>query len=325
MERYTLEDYNKVLALKKEGLGSLRISKKLGFPRATVEGWINCGRKPYYFSEKRIKACNSKKNIKRLRKLSKKSQPLAIIKARKVNIKPLKNKKVDGQLAYVLGVLLGDGHISQGRIILSAIDKDFVRNFKSNLEGWSKYEARFYWRKIKVSGKIKRRKIQWVCYLDAVEIGKFLRNFDINKLKKKKEKILFLRGFFDSEGSFSKDYELIAYNKDYKKMGVVSKFLNDLGLENRINRYTVKNINGKSILYYYLKIIGKSRYLFYQKIGFSIQRKQERMRNWVEKIAIKKYKGENTNIKQRAYELNNTRRSKTTRIQNGRRTKKIEK
>jgi len=300
MKNYTLEDYNTVLGLRKEGLGSLRISKKLGFPRATVESWINCGRKPYYLSEKRIKACNSKENIERLRKLSKKSQPLAIVKARKINTKPLQNKDIDRDLAYILGVLMGDGHLSQRRTVLSAIDKEFVENFKDSLERWSKYKARFFSRNIKVSGKIKRRKIQWVCYLDSVEIEKFLKSFNISDLRKPEYKVYFIRGFFDSEGSFSKDYELIAYNKDYGKVKFVNKLLNDLGLDNRIKKYTVKNIKDDSILYYYLKVIGRARYLFYQKIGFSIQRKQRRMESWVEEIAAKKYGKKETYAKLKA-------------------------
>ncbi len=294
MRRYTLKDYNEVLLLKKEGWGSLKISKKFNIPRATIEGWINCGRKPYYISEKRIKACNSKENIQRLKKLSKKSQPIAVKKAREINVKPILNNKIDKNLAYILGVLFGDGHLSQGRIILSATDKDFVENFKNKLEKWSKYDTRIYSRNIKVSGKIKKRKIQWACYLDSVEIGKFLKKIAINNLKEKQHKVSFLRGFFDSEGSFSKDYELITYNKDLEKMKQVSKFLGDLKLDNRIKGYTVKNINGKKILYYYLKVIGKSRYLFYQRVGFSIQRKQNKMEEWVQKIAMNKYKENNT-------------------------------
>jgi len=289
MKKYSLEDYNGAIKLRKKGFGSLRISKLLNLPRPTVEGWINQGRKPYYFSEKRIKACNSKKNIERLRKLSKKSQPLAIKKARKLNTKPLKNSKLTFELAYILGVLNGDGHVSQRRIILSAIDKDFVQTFKKNLEQWSKYKSRFYSRLIKTDDKIKKRKIQWVCYLDSIEVERFIKNFDYKKLRKNIDKVNFIKGFFDSEGSFSKDYELIAYNKDYKKLKLISQFLSDLGLDNRIRTYTVKNINKVNIKYHYLKVLGKARYFFYQKIGFSIQRKQKRFEKWVQNIGQRKY------------------------------------
>lgn len=220
----------------------------------------------------------------------KKSLLLAIEKARLVNTKPLKNKKLTSELSYVLGVINGDGHVSQRRIILSAIDKDFVKNFKYNLDKWSKYKSRFYSRLIKTDNKIKNRKLQWVCYLDSIKIENFIKNFNYNNLKDVNHKIQFIKGFFDSEGSFSKDYELIAYNKDYSKLKLISNYLFDLGLNNQIKTYTVKNINNKLIKYHHLKVLGKSRYLFYQKIGFSVQRKHKRLETWAQTIGLK-YKG----------------------------------
>ncbi len=293
MRKYSLKEYGKVIKLKDKELGSLRISNLLNIPRPTIEGWINQGRKPYYFSEKRIKACTSKENIKRLIKISKTSQPIAVAKARIVNTKPIKNLEITDELSYILGVINGDGHVSQRRIILSAIDKDFVQTFQKHLEKWTCYKTRLYSRLIKLDNKIKKRKLQWVCYLDSIEIEKFVKNFDYNKIDQDSYKINFLRGFFDSEGSFSKDYELIVYNTNYNKLKRVSNYLSDLGLNSRIKGYTVKNINYKPISYYYLKVIGESRYSFYQKIGFNIHRKQRRLINWVQTIGQKKYGGEN--------------------------------
>ena len=73
------------------------------------------------------------------------------------------------------------------------------------------------------------------------------RKFRDEKIKDDQNKISFIKGFFDSEGHFSKDYELIAYNKDITKLNLISSFLSDLGLENKINTYTTKNINGNNI------------------------------------------------------------------------------
>ena len=183
MRKYSLKEYGKVIKLKDKELGSLRISNLLNIPRPTIEGWINQGRKPYYFSEKRIKACTSKENIKRLIKISKTSQPIAVAKARIVNTKPIKNLEITDELSYILGVINGDGHVSQRRIILSAIDKDFVQTFQKHLEKWTCYKTRLYSRLIKLDNKIKKRKLQWVCYLDSIEIEKFVKNFDYNKIQ----------------------------------------------------------------------------------------------------------------------------------------------
>ena len=44
--KYSLGDYNKAMKLHKQGFGSLRISKILGYDtRSAIEDWINKGRK----------------------------------------------------------------------------------------------------------------------------------------------------------------------------------------------------------------------------------------------------------------------------------------
>jgi hypothetical protein len=290
--KYNLSQYNQAMKLKEQGLGSQRIAKILKIKsRNTVEGWINKGRKPYYFSEKRIAACNSKENVERMRAMNKITQPKAVEAARIKNTKPLKNNKLTSNFAYVLGVILGDGNSSQRRVILSATDKDFVLAFKSNLEKWSKYKSTFSSRRIKDDDKVKNRKLQWVCYLNSIEIEKFVNNFDYSKIKKNEHKAALVKGFFDSEGRFTEDYELLAYNSDKLLTDQISQYLTDLEIKNKISTYTVKNINGKEIQYNYLKVPGKSRYDFYQKVGFNIQRKQKELERWVLKIGQSKYGG----------------------------------
>ena len=48
---YTPKQYNKAMKLKKQGLGSLKISKILKIKnRSVIEGWINKSRKPLSIS-----------------------------------------------------------------------------------------------------------------------------------------------------------------------------------------------------------------------------------------------------------------------------------
>ena len=85
-----MEDYNKAIELHKQGLGSLRISKILGHSNGgVIEDWINKNRKPYYFSEGRIQACNSKENVERMRKMNKITQPKAVKISAELRIKRL--------------------------------------------------------------------------------------------------------------------------------------------------------------------------------------------------------------------------------------------
>ena len=99
---------------------------------------------------------------------------------------PESAKKLSEELAYILGVIYGDGHVSikQRRVILSATDKDFVLNFRDNLEKWSNFKARFYKRDIKTNETIKNRKSQYVSYIDSIEASKFFNDFNLNLIKK---------------------------------------------------------------------------------------------------------------------------------------------
>jgi intein-encoded DNA endonuclease-like protein len=285
---YTLKQYKQAIKLKKQGLGSQRIANLLGIPnRGAIEDWINKGRKPYYFSDKRINACNSKENVERIRALNRITQPLAIKKAAEVNKKKLPNtaKKISLELGYILGVIYGDGCISvkQRRVILSAVDYDFVLTFRKALEKWGGFRTKFYSRKIKTDSIIKNRKLQWVAYIDSLEAAKFLKNFDINNLliPHKKIRYAFLRGFFDSEGSIDKDNTILAYNTNKKLVYFAQKLLNSVKITSRIKSYKVKNMNGKEIDYYHLKIDKDDRLDFFNKIGFSIERKQCKLRNYI--------------------------------------------
>ncbi|MBS3150273.1 hypothetical protein J4425_00490 [Candidatus Woesearchaeota archaeon] len=187
--KYTQDKYNQAIKLKNQGLGSLRISKILRLKsRSAVEEWINRGRQPYYFSKKRINWSSSEKNKERIRRLNKITQPKATKISAELRTKrlPESAKKLSEELAYILGVIYGDGHVSikQRRVILSATDKDFVLNFRDNLEKWSNFKARFYKRDIKTNETIKNRKSQYVSYIDSIEASKFFNDFNLNLIKK---------------------------------------------------------------------------------------------------------------------------------------------
>ena len=282
---YTLQEYNKAIELHKNGLGSQRIAKILGYKcRSVVEEWINRGRKPYYFSDKRIAASNSKANIERMRAMNKITQPKACKIAAELNTKKLKTKYklLTKELAYILGVIYGDGHVSikQRRVILSAIDKDFVLNFKENLEKWSGFKTRFYLRNLKLSKLIKRRKPQWVCYIDSIEAAKFLKKFNRDNIKycNKVIKYEFIKGMFDSEGSVTLDGSIHIYNSDKSLINFVNKLINNLGIKTSLlSRTCINNLTLKPITMYKISILGETRKHFAKEIGSSIERKKERL------------------------------------------------
>jgi len=181
-----------------------------------------------------------------------------------------------------LGVIYGDGHVSvkQRRAILSVIDKDFALNFKDNIEKWSGFKARFYTRIIKTDNKIKKRKPQYVCYIDSIEASKFLKNFKLNLIKSSSKTIKkeFIKGFFDSEGHVSTNNGIILYNSDYKLSKFVSLLLNSLNITNSIkSRIIFNHLTNKDLTMHNIKISRESRPLFTKKINSSIKRKQDRL------------------------------------------------
>ncbi len=251
--RYSIEEYNKAIELHKKGFGSLRISKILGYKtRSAIEDWINKDRKPYYFSEKRIKACNSKENVERMRAMNKLTQPNAVKISAELRTKriPESAKILSEDLAYLLGVIYGDGHVSvkQRKVILGVTDKEFAMKFKETIERWSGFKARFFTRQIKLDEYIKSRKIQYVSYIDSIEAARFLKNFDLTTLMNAKTEVkcAFIKGFFDSEGtvlkmnSYTKSLGLSCSNTKLELISLIKRLLESLNIEPRMNITKIK-------------------------------------------------------------------------------------
>jgi intein/homing endonuclease len=151
------------------------------------------------------------------------------------------------------------------------------------LENWSKFSARFYSRDIKRPEYIKKRKIQWVSYIDSKEAADFLANVDTKIISEAPKDIrcAFLKGLFDSEGSVSKD-SVIFYNSNKYLIELVYTLLIELGIEPRINDYKAKSLSGKEISYSRVCIYKKdSLKKFANLIGFSIRRKSDKLHTLV--------------------------------------------
>jgi len=315
--KYSLEDYDKAIELHKKGFGSLRISKILGYDtRSAIEDWINKGRKPYYFSEKRILACSSKENVERMRTMNKVTQPKAVKISAELRTKrlPKDAEVLNEDLAYIFGVIYGDRHVSvkQRRVILSVTDKDFALKFKETIERWSGFKARFFTRLIKLDESIKNRKVQYVSYIDSKEAANFLKDFDLNLLTYAKDEIkcAFVKGFFDSEGTVSKEKTgLSSSNININLIYLIRNLLNSLEIESKINvarTKPIKNYSGNKLIYVLHIYKMESILKYYFLIGFSIQRKQERLVKQIDYIQTRRKVTKMTEEKPRREEDRNT-------------------
>ncbi|MEM4006726.1 MAG: LAGLIDADG family homing endonuclease [Nitrososphaerota archaeon] len=107
----------------------------------------------------------------------------------------------------------------------------------------------------------------------------------------------FLRGFFDSEGCVSKNGQISCFNNDLQLLQYVRKILNILGI-----RTTEPKIYKKKGTIYFDRRSGKTYVVrknvyrihvmmsdvlrFYRLISFTVQRKQKRLENYLEKRGL---------------------------------------
>jgi len=107
----------------------------------------------------------------------------------------------------------------------------------------------------------------------------------------------FVRSFFDSEGSVDKDGKIRCYNSDLQLLQYVKKILNILGIrttEPKICKKKGTTIfdrrNGKTFTtkkdVYRICVRMSDVLRFYQRIGFTIQRKQKRLEEYLRKRGL---------------------------------------
>jgi intein-encoded DNA endonuclease-like protein len=226
------------------GLSLRQIAKELGVAKPTIRAWM----------------------IKH--KIPRRSQ------VRDLSITP------DENLAYVFGVLCGDGclclrkKIKKYYISLKCKDRDFIETFVVRLSKVLKRDVRYRW-----YHKVGQYIVE--AYVPRVSTSLFTRyptgtmNWRIPDFIKHDNGSLateYLKGLFDSEGS--------VYSKNRTKKVVLSSF-------NHVGLYETKKLLEK-LGFTRVKVSIKGNNLalnnypdlklFYEKIGFSIQRQQKKLR-----------------------------------------------
>ena len=201
--KVTDETAEKWVELYKNGLSIVKIAKEYNVNNETVRYWLK------------------KKNVKLLDS-GYRSKQRAFERFKKVNLNPTES------LAYILGVIEGDGCISKNRVKLHVTDKDFADEFEKHL-------------KIIGFDNIKRRIVKRPNHKEVYEVYVFSAPFcewyhklekygDYEKMFNNKNFMgLFLRGIFDSEGSVSSSIRMTNTNKDL--LDLCCKFLNKLKIE----------------------------------------------------------------------------------------------
>lgn len=215
--------------------------------------------------EKYIKAIR----IKKLKKLHKK------------NTKELKNTNITKDVAYLYGVIIGDGNISQRKIYIATIDKDFILLLKDMYDKWSGL----------VSTVKKYKNINgnylWYVFFCSKRVAQFFDSLKIEDLKTKEQKASFLRGFMDAEGHITVykykkkrkfNYRVGLDNTNKNLMLRIGHLLSELGIKYTLNYEDFKGRNHIGKLSVYRIVISHNSLIpFYNKIGFRMPRKRDKL------------------------------------------------
>lgn len=277
VRKYSMQEYASTKELYKKFGNYNEVARSLNMPSSTVKLWLKTDAVPMSCSKK------FKNNM------HKASLIAAVNRTKKL---PDSAREISEDFAFVLGVMQGDGCVSGGypyrnrkrmyyRIILNTIDYDFAIEFKNRLEKWSGMTSSLSYR----PSKVPNWKDQWHVVLYSNEASKFLRNFNLSDVLdfNEKEKGLFLRGFFDSEGSVyftARRNEVKCFNTNKATMFLVDKMLHSIGIK-KVYWYTSFH---SEMPCYRLSIHSKADVqVFNEKVGFSINRKQRRVEEILKK------------------------------------------
>ena len=194
-------------------------------------------------------------------------------------------KKLSLDLAYILGVLYGDGHYrlvktperTSGSMQLKVKDLDFAKEFYDRLKRWSGVTAKFW-----------KNDDEFHVALYSVDAVRIVQAIKLTQILSSTKSIQanFIKGLYDSEGGVTGTNlkrrrfacRWIHFSNNNKEIidtvrGILDNFDIKYKLKSRIHSGF-----GSTKLQYELLIFGLFNFeKFYEKIGFSIKRKQKKL------------------------------------------------
>lgn len=232
------------------------------------------------------------------------------IKTRSV-IKPILNpdyKELSPERAYIFGVMCGDGCIFSGTehkgkwdyqsyiVYLAARDKDFINEFSRCIKSVYGVIPSLYFRDRNKFNKkwssiwtarIKRKKVYED--LSSYKFGTKTWRVPNEVLNSNDKKVIgsFLRGFYDSEGSISigpRSFTLMSHSTNYPGLYNIRNLLERLDIR---TSNIMKDQRPNRRVVFYIMITGKKNLeIFLNKVDFAIQRKHNKLKNYLEKFRM---------------------------------------
>jgi intein-encoded DNA endonuclease-like protein len=194
-------------------------------------------------------------------------------------LKPIKQYIMSPSLAYIFGVMRGDGcaYITNSWFLrLNAKDEDFCREFARHLKIVEPNCSPCVY-------KLKNEKRGWISAVGNKSLYHAYINFDASTMLQatEQEKCLFIKGFYDSEGSCPNVSPRAVYcsstNPDL--LLLIQQLLSSLAIFSSLHKLQSRKYSRWQQAYH-LIIHGRWNIsIFHQKIGFTIKRKQDRLTN----------------------------------------------
>jgi peptide subunit release factor 1 (eRF1)/intein/homing endonuclease len=194
-------------------------------------------------------------------------------------------------LSQIIGYFVGDGNYDKNRICFSESDKELVYYYKNkiknifNTEPYVKYRYNKSYYEIRVCSQLVEKYFR----------GEFIKNKDSlntlvpEKILKSDNRIVaaFLRGFFDAEGYSSERFVGFGINNKLLAQQIQLIFLR-FGIISSLWEYDNRN-NPYSKKYKYTIAISEKESLkrFLKHIGFSLKRKENKLKNLIDKKSDK--------------------------------------
>lgn len=169
---------------------------------------------------------------------------------RRKNFKPVFNES----MAYIIGVILGDGNVEHYIVRLRTTTLPFNRSFAKALK------------RIGVNSKTvyASPREKWNTYVCSVEFATWLKNLTLKKIEEivtsdKKSIIAFIKGLYESEGSAKRWYRVVYIsisNSNRKLIKLLDKLVTIIGFKTSIRKSFDKRYNSYM---YHLHLLGSSQ------------------------------------------------------------------
>jgi intein/homing endonuclease len=257
-------------AIKKEELENLCLKQELPIYKIAEKYGFNHNFKIYeLMKEFNIKTRNHSEALK--------GKPMIKKRAK------LPSKKMTTNLAYLFGVIKGDGYIGKNFIHITTSNLTFTQILKQKIIKWCGLNCSIKNYKTGSGGFL------WYVFLNSAEVVDLFKSLGLSSLKTNEEKANFVKGFADAEGSvtifndwnkniqkYRKNYKVAIYNSDKELIQGVQNILSSLGIKSSIYKRLPKNTFGKKPKYE-LVISHKSVKRFSEIIGFEYPEKNEKL------------------------------------------------